>query len=201
MSVRQPVLTRSKRHPSTLTTEFFVAAAIDLVEEQGTAALTMRALAERLNVAVGTAYRYIPDKETLLELVADAILSEISIPTEGDWYERLIGFQLDVLSTLKRHPGASTYVFNRAQPTRTPQSEFTRAALSDLLVEGGLDREAADRAVLAITTIVAGSLTVGPARRDPHDHELFRFTLDTLLRGLGLLNGRPRLIGSRKGRR
>jgi TetR/AcrR family tetracycline transcriptional repressor len=196
MGVRQPILPSSRRQPVTLTTELFVNAAIDLVEEQGTEALTMRALAERLDVAVGTAYRYIPDKETLLQHVANTILSQVTIPTEGDWYERLISFQIDVLSTLKRHPGASTYVFN--QTKITPQSEITRNALAALLVEGGLKEDQAQQGVLAIATVVAGSLTMGQLRSDEEDKELFRFILDTILQGLGLLPNGP---GSSKARR
>ncbi len=68
----QPPLTRGR----------LVAAALDLVQEEGVDGLTMRALADRLAVKAASLYWHVRDRGELLELLADAILSRVP-QTEG----------------------------------------------------------------------------------------------------------------------
>ncbi|MCX4524603.1 MULTISPECIES: TetR/AcrR family transcriptional regulator [unclassified Streptomyces] len=54
-----------------LTVDAVVRAAIGLADEEGLAALTMRALAQRLGVTPMTVYTYVPGKAELLDLMLD----------------------------------------------------------------------------------------------------------------------------------
>ena len=53
-----------------------VAAALDLLDENGLAGLTLRQLASRLGIRAPTLYWHVRDKRELLDLVAAAILDE-----------------------------------------------------------------------------------------------------------------------------
>ncbi|MEU6315613.1 TetR/AcrR family transcriptional regulator [Streptomyces sp. NPDC047014] len=56
-----------------LSPDAVIGAAVDLADEAGLAALTMRALAERLGVTPMTLYTYVPGKAELLDLMLDAV--------------------------------------------------------------------------------------------------------------------------------
>jgi len=55
-------------------------AALELVEEEGLDALTMRTLAERMGVKAASLYWHVRDRDELLELVADALLAHVPAP-------------------------------------------------------------------------------------------------------------------------
>ena len=55
-----------------------VDAAIALADEQGLAAVTMRALAARLRVSAMTLYGYVPGKDELVDLMLDALYARMA---------------------------------------------------------------------------------------------------------------------------
>src|ERR1700730_13933567 len=67
------------------------APALELIQEGGLDALTMRTLADRSGVKAASLYWHVRDREELLELVADALLASVPIATRGaDWRELAI---------------------------------------------------------------------------------------------------------------
>ena len=68
-----------------LTRAGLVAAALSLVHEDGLDALTMRALADRLNVKAASLYWHVRDRQELLELLADTILADVRRTPPGPW--------------------------------------------------------------------------------------------------------------------
>ena len=56
-----------------LTRERICSAALALVDEEGLAALSLRALGKRLGVSQTAFYRYVPDKAALLEGVSEEV--------------------------------------------------------------------------------------------------------------------------------
>jgi TetR/AcrR family tetracycline transcriptional repressor len=62
-----------------------VSAGLRLVQEQGLDALTMRALADRLNVKAASLYWHVRDRRELLELLADSILAGVRGTRFGGW--------------------------------------------------------------------------------------------------------------------
>jgi len=67
-----------------------VRAGLDLLDEVGLEGLTMRRLAERLDVKAASLYWHVQDKDDLLELLADAICAEMRPPVPGlPWREAL----------------------------------------------------------------------------------------------------------------
>jgi AcrR family transcriptional regulator len=68
-----------------------VRAALELLDEVGMDELTMRRLAERLDVKAPSLYRHVRDKDELLVLLADQISAEIPlVRPKGTWQEQLI---------------------------------------------------------------------------------------------------------------
>ncbi|MBW4718516.1 TetR/AcrR family transcriptional regulator [Saccharothrix obliqua] len=70
-----------------LTTERIVAAAIEVVDAEGFAALSMRRVATKLGVGTASLYTYLPGKAELAALMLDAVGADDPLPHEhpGDW--------------------------------------------------------------------------------------------------------------------
>lgn len=60
-----------------LTLEQIVAAGIELADNEGVEALSMRKLAQQLDVGTMSLYRYVPSKDDLLNLMLDAAVTQI----------------------------------------------------------------------------------------------------------------------------
>jgi TetR/AcrR family transcriptional regulator, tetracycline repressor protein len=74
-----------------LSREVILEAGLELVDGGGAAALTMRALAQRLDVTATAIYYYFDGRDDLLEAVIDRVCESIveSAPDQGSWDERL----------------------------------------------------------------------------------------------------------------
>jgi Transcriptional regulator len=66
-------------------------AALRLADEQGLDAVTMHAVARRLQVTPMALYRHVDDKNALLDGLVEMLLTEYQLPrAEDEWDERLI---------------------------------------------------------------------------------------------------------------
>ncbi|MBC3982289.1 TetR/AcrR family transcriptional regulator, partial [Streptomyces sp. AC536] len=74
-----------------LSLERIVRTAIEIADAEGLAALSMRGVAARLGVAVMSPYRYVPSKDDLIQLMADAAYGERGYPADppAGWRPRL----------------------------------------------------------------------------------------------------------------
>ena len=69
-----------------LTRERLVEASLQLIQEEGLDALSMRALAERLDVKAASLYWHVRDRRELVELLAESILEAVARPdSAGSW--------------------------------------------------------------------------------------------------------------------
>jgi AcrR family transcriptional regulator len=67
------------------------ATALELIQEDGLDALTMRTLADRSGVKAASLYWHVRDREELLELVADALLARVpDVSRMADWRQSAI---------------------------------------------------------------------------------------------------------------
>lgn len=63
--------------------------ALNLLDDEGLDALTLRGLGKRLGVRASALYRHFPSKEALLDAMAEAVLEGVADDLEGDdWSER-----------------------------------------------------------------------------------------------------------------
>jgi AcrR family transcriptional regulator len=93
-----------------------VAAAIALADEAGPAALTMKAVAARLGPYSAMAlYRYVYNKDGLVDLMLDAATAEIPLPDEPgpDWRADLRALAAQTRQMIKRHPWYAVLIHTR----------------------------------------------------------------------------------------
>jgi TetR/AcrR family tetracycline transcriptional repressor len=119
------------------------AAALHLLDHEGLDALTMRRLAEQLNVTQGALYRHVKDKDELLVLLADEIAGEVPIVAlDVPWQRALTDMANAHRQVLLSHRDAARLLASipPAGPRRLRHVESTL----HLLVDAGFsDREAA----------------------------------------------------------
>ena len=90
----------------TLTVDAIVAAAVEMADEAGLGALSMRALAERLKVGTMSLYTHVPGKAELIDLMLDTVLRETARPDDlpDGWRARLELVARENLALIHRHP-------------------------------------------------------------------------------------------------
>ena len=110
--------------------------AMALADEQGLAALSMRALAGRLGVEAMSLYHHVAGKEALLDAMVDAVFGELHLPVVGgDWRAELRARSVSGRAVLLRHRWAVGLMDSR----RTPGPENLRhhdAVLGCLAAQG-----------------------------------------------------------------
>jgi AcrR family transcriptional regulator len=148
-----------------------VAAAVDLVDADGLEALTMRALAGRLEVKPMSLYRHVASKDELLDALVERLYSEMERPdpSRNDWRAELRRRSASVRSVLVRHPWSLALLETRAGPDRPFTFEHAEAVLATLLA-AGFEPVLASRAFVVIDAFVYGFAVqeVSMPSTDPH---------------------------------
>jgi AcrR family transcriptional regulator len=108
-------------------------AAIALADAEGLAAVTLRAVGQRVGVTAMALYGYFPDKGSLLDAMADRVIGEVPFPAQAGWRDRLLAGAELVRVLARQHPSVIQYSFTK--PAETPYTmrvvEFTYQALLD----------------------------------------------------------------------
>ncbi len=99
-----PAGTRGPRRGLSL--EQIVDAAIDLVDEEGFAGLSMNKVAERLGFTAMSLYRYVDSKATLVEIALDRVIgTPPEFPPDLSWREKLERWAREEYRLISRHAG------------------------------------------------------------------------------------------------
>ena len=108
-------LAEQQRRRAALSGEQIVAVAIRIADAEGTPALTMRRVATEAGTGTTSLYRYVTNKDELLELMVDAVQSESELPAEpsGDWRADLTLVADGMRATMLRHPWLATELGSR----------------------------------------------------------------------------------------
>ena len=103
---------------SPLTRERVLSTAVALADQGGIESLSMRKLAQALDVVPMALYRHVANKDELLDALVDVVIEEIDPPLEGaDWKTALRARILSARRALLRHPWASRLMESRKTPT------------------------------------------------------------------------------------
>lgn len=133
-----------------LSLDRIVAATLDLVDEQGIGAASMRAVASKLEVKAMSLYKYVPTRDELFDAVVERIVNELADdpevephPVDG-WRPYLAGMACGVRRYARAHPHAFPIVATRppTAPWVNPPLRSLRwieALLSGLAEEGFTD--------------------------------------------------------------
>ena len=90
-----------------MSTDRITAAALQIVDTEGSQALTMRRLGQALDRKVMTLYRYVPSKDALPDGVVARVLTDLAInPAAADWRQELRDLATSFRSLALAHPNA-----------------------------------------------------------------------------------------------
>ncbi|HEY7624438.1 MAG TPA: TetR/AcrR family transcriptional regulator C-terminal domain-containing protein [Candidatus Limnocylindria bacterium] len=201
-------LMTSRRTP--LSPERILAAAVELIDEDGLDALSMRHLGAALGVEAMSLYRHFPSKAVLLDAVVGRLLAELVLPVPGNaaWQESFRALARDYRQLLLRHPNAIPLL--ATLQLSNPGALGAAGAVMALLRDAGFDARTAFHVLATAESYVIGFAyweagTAGmrgsaapplPAGADPYIVEnwaeisgadcavAFEFGLDTFIAGL-----------------
>jgi AcrR family transcriptional regulator len=141
-----------------------LAAALDLADTSGLAAVTMRAVADRLGVTPMALYRHVGDKQQLFDGLVELLLQELPLPSpELPWRDRLGAMAAAMRATARRHPVVFPLLLQR--PAATAGALRVREVVYACLREAGLDESGVARAERMLSTFVIGFATSEAAGR------------------------------------
>ncbi|MFI9051937.1 TetR/AcrR family transcriptional regulator [Streptomyces sp. NPDC053427] len=158
--------------------------ALDLLNQSGLDALTMRRLADAMGVRAGALYRYFATKQDLLTAMAERMMDGVAESAaeagEGDWSEQLTALARAMRTALLAHrDGARVYAGTHA--TGANVLGFADACVGVLREAGFRDDDAA-RALFTVANFTVGhTLEEQAALRasdgEPADPEVLREAL------------------------
>jgi TetR/AcrR family tetracycline transcriptional repressor len=173
--------------PKGITREKVVEAALELLDDKGIDGVTVRALAERLDVRAPALYWHLRNKQELLDEMSTTVLRRIAdaLPAPGsDWREDLAACARVLRAEYLRH--------------RDGARVFSGARVSDLQVvvrikeprfrswtEAGLTLQEADDAIDVVFAFVVGFVIEEQERLQSADADSTRYSLAERDAGLG----------------
>jgi AcrR family transcriptional regulator len=156
-----------------LSRERILDAALTIVRKDGLESLSMRRLAQVLDVWPMSLYRYFRDKEELVDALADVAAQEIVSPgTNGPWREQMRDLLGQARTILERHPGGLRLEDDGPSATRVRDAGLAILKRADFA-----DAEA-NSAWHALLTYTAGAAAFDLSGKE------FEYGLDRLLDGL-----------------
>jgi AcrR family transcriptional regulator len=155
--------TRPRRAPA-LSRKRIVDAAVALLDENGVDRLTMRRLAERLEVTSTALYWHVKTKDDVLDLAVDHIFGEVRLPAPGrDWQDDARTLIRRWRAAMLRHPWSPSLIGRpMLGPNVLARTEFLQATL----VRGGF------RALeLTVATRMLANYVIGAALTEATWHQ------------------------------
>ena len=144
-----------EKQRSALTRERLVAAALELTNEEGLDGLSMRALAEKLEVKAASLYWHVRDRRELMELLAEAILETVGRPRQrAAWRDTVLAIGEALGKRVAAQKDANRILLEVPEAL---ERSSTFADLKAQLQGVGLPaNEAADLALMVMTYVVSG---------------------------------------------
>jgi AcrR family transcriptional regulator len=131
------------------------AAAIAIADAEGIGAVTMRRIASTVGAGTMSLYTYVPDKETLVELMIDQVGGEHGLPAAptGDWRVDLCRLAHAQRTVMRRHRWLPAVL--AARQTLGPNTLATMEYALAALAHTGLDGPAKLETIALLTGFVA----------------------------------------------
>src|ERR1043166_6700180 len=123
----------TRRKP--LSRERILAAALEVVDEQGIEALSMRKLGQSLGYEAMSLYNHVANKDDLLDGILDLVLAEMEPPAPADGLTAIRASALSAHEALSRHPWAASMLMSPGG-IRPARIEYMEALLASLRSAG-----------------------------------------------------------------
>ncbi|WP_216906602.1 TetR/AcrR family transcriptional regulator [Nocardia noduli] len=168
-----------------LSRQRIIDAAMTIVDTEGLDALSMRRLGDELGTTASALYAHVADKDNLIELMFDHVLSEVPIPEvdPDDWQKPLEQYCRDALRVMLNHRDLARVTLGRAPfgPNGLPAMENLLA----LTRAGGLPDRVAAYAVDLLGSYIGATAIICDKYRQPEagDDEPDRQDLSSQMRG------------------
>jgi AcrR family transcriptional regulator len=187
---------RSRTTPLSL--DAVLQAAVEVADERGVAAVSMRAVAQRLGVQAMSLYHYVHSKDEIIDALVGLIFAEIELPTPGEhWRAGMRHRAASARAVLGRHTWAVSLLDSRTNPSpatlrhhdavigclRAAGFDVAGAATAFSLIDSYVYGFVIQEASLPFTTadeleqVAAGMLEHLPADEFPHLTEMFEHAL------------------------
>jgi AcrR family transcriptional regulator len=102
--------------PRSLTPQAIAVAALTVIDRDGLAALSMRAVAGELGLTTMALYRYVDDRDQLERLVVDLVLDGVDTePPRGAWQKQLGALMERARQAVGAHPGVTPLTLSHRQ--------------------------------------------------------------------------------------
>ncbi len=164
-----PAIYRRGRPPRSL--ERIVGVALEIVDEVGTDAFSMRLLADRLASGTATLYRHLAGKDELMAYVVDRILGEVDVVVDASalggatWQQATARGASAFYEVLTSHPNALALLVS--QVPVGPNALTNRERSLAVLLACGFPPDLAARAYTAVAHYVVGFALQQHAPRAP----------------------------------
>jgi AcrR family transcriptional regulator len=139
-----------------LTRDQVLQTALDLIDDDGPAAFSMRRVADELGVGVMTLYGYVRNREEMIEGITGLAFAELGQESEPEphWERRLHADTTALYSLCRRHPHIVPLVLD--QTTASPGLFRIRERMLGTLQAAGFDQPTALMALGVLTSYALG---------------------------------------------
>jgi AcrR family transcriptional regulator len=150
----------------TLSREQIVQAAMETLDTEGVAGLSMRKLAAKLGSGATSLYWHVQTKDDLIDLVIDEIYGEVDVPTPelAGWRNGAMLFGHSLRSAVLRHPWLPEVVYARPSIGPNAMSLGTRGLM--LFAAAGFTGRDVDFAMGSVMSYVFGTVNAEVAVRN-----------------------------------
>lgn len=142
--------------------------ALELLEAEGVAGLSMRKIGRRLGVEAMSLYHHVPDKAAIVDGIVAAIYAEIpadDLPVDAPWTEQLAVGMSRFRAVLLRHPAAVPLVVTRSVTGVAGMRLLD--ALLQLLRRAGFDSQTAISVINCAAAFTSGHCLAWSERSTP----------------------------------
>lgn len=132
--------------------------ALQIVDEEGADALSMRTLAQRLESGTATLYRHFANRSEVIARVVDRVFGEVEFSTEElaakGWQRACESFAQAMFEVFRQHPNV-TPLLNEQAPIG-PAAMAQRERLLAILLDNGFTPQLAARSYATVARYVLG---------------------------------------------
>jgi AcrR family transcriptional regulator len=165
---------RSRGRPA-LPPDRILAAALELVDEHGADALSMRSLAQRLESGTATLYRHFANRSELVAMMVDRLLGEADLDAETlaalSWQQACTAFAQHMFDALGRHGNVASLLIGHVP--MGPNALAIRERVLSALLDNGFPPAVAAHAYATLSRYVLGfAIQLAGSAAAEHDAEL-----------------------------
>jgi AcrR family transcriptional regulator len=132
-----------------------IAAALAVADAEDVEAVTMRRLAEALQVHPTSMYNHVPTKDAILDGIAEALVAEAALPDHfPTWQDWVRAMAAGLRAVARAHPGAFLVLTQRA--AGGPAAGAVTEAALDAFRRGGFSPGRAAEAVSGVSLALLG---------------------------------------------